>query len=210
MALVRDLALEGALVSYKNNPDGTTSPYEINVTYLDALNHQNDDDDTRLRRFLLVHAILLAFPGVPAIYIQSILGSRNDYEGVKAAGHNRAINRQKFDLKMIEAALADGDSLRHAIYTRLSRLIQLRTRQPAFHPDNPMRLYDSDNALLVLRRHDPQQEDGGLLCVFNLSAKTVEAKLPEARLFQDVITERKIDGTQPLTLDAWQFVWLRS
>ena len=111
---------------------------------------------------------------------------------------------------MIEAALADGDSLRHAIYTRLSRLIQLRTRQPAFHPDNPMRLYDSDNALLVLRRHDPQQEDGGLLCVFNLSAKTVEAKLPEARLFQDVITERKIDGTQPLTLDAWQFVWLRS
>ena len=210
VALVRDLALEGALVSYKNNPDGTTSPYEINVSYLDALNHQNDDDDTRLRRFLLAHAILLAFPGVPAIYIQSILGSRNDYEGVKAAGHNRAINRQKFDLKTIEAALADGDSLRHAIYTRLSQLIQLRTRQPAFHPDNPMRLYDSDNALLVLRRHPPQQEDSGLLCVFNLSAKTVEVTLPEARLFQDAITERKIDGTQPLTLDAWQFVWLRS
>ncbi|MEG9454490.1 MAG: sugar phosphorylase, partial [Pantoea piersonii] len=99
VALVRDLALEGALVSYKNNPDGTTSPYEINVTYLDALNHQNDDDQTRLRRFLLAHAILLSFPGVPAIYVQSILGSRNDYEGVKAAGHNRAINRQKFDLK---------------------------------------------------------------------------------------------------------------
>jgi len=210
VALVRDLALEGALVSYKNNPDGTTSPYEINVTYLDALNHQNDDDDTRLRRFLLAHAILLAFPGVPAIYIQSILGSRNDYEGVKAAGHNRAINRQKFELKMIEAALADGDSLRHAIYTRLSRLIQLRTRQPAFHPDNPMTLYDGDNALLMLRRHGAQQEDGGLLCVFNLSGKTVEAKLPEARLFQDVITDEKIDGTQPIKLDAWQFVWLRS
>lgn len=210
VALVRDLALEGALVSYKNNPDGTTSPYEINVTYLDALNHQNDDDDTRLRRFLLAHAILLSFPGVPAIYVQSILGSRNDYEGVKAAGHNRAINRQKFDLKTIEAALADGDGLRHAIYTRLSQLIQLRTRQAAFHPDNPMTLYDSDNALLVLRRHGPQQTDNGLLCVFNLSGKTVKATLPEARLFQDVITEERVDGTQQITLDAWQFVWLRS
>jgi len=210
VALVRDLALEGALVSYKNNPDGTTSPYEINVTYLDALNHQNDDDDTRLRRFLLAHAILLSFPGVPAIYVQSILGSRNDYEGVKAAGHNRAINRQKFDLKTIEAALADGDGLRHAIYTRLSQLIQLRTRQAAFHPDNPMTLYDSDNALLVLRRHGPQQTDSGLLCVFNLSGKTVKATLPEARLFQDVITEERVDGTQQITLDAWQFVWLRS
>ncbi|WP_311790661.1 MULTISPECIES: alpha-amylase family glycosyl hydrolase [Pantoea] len=210
VALVRDLALEGALVSYKNNPDGTTSPYEINVTYLDALNHQNDDDDTRLRRFLLAHAILLSFPGVPAIYVQSILGSRNDYEGVKAAGHNRAINRQKFDLKTIEAALADGDGLRHAIYTRLSQLIQLRTRQAAFHPDNPMTLYDSDNALLVLRRHGPQQTDNGLLCVFNLSGKTVKATLPEARLFQDVITGERVDGTQQITLDAWQFVWLRS
>ncbi|MFP3374275.1 alpha-amylase, partial [Pseudomonas sp. SIMBA_068] len=74
VALVRDLALEGALVSYKNNPDGTTSPYEINVTYLDALNREDDDDATRLKRFLLAHAILLVFPGVPAISIQSILG----------------------------------------------------------------------------------------------------------------------------------------
>ncbi|HCW46779.1 MAG TPA: sugar phosphorylase, partial [Erwiniaceae bacterium] len=60
VSLVRDLALEGALVSYKNNPDGTTSPYEINVTYMDALNKQDDDDDTRIRRFMLAHAILLA------------------------------------------------------------------------------------------------------------------------------------------------------
>ena len=59
----------------------------------EAHNQQDDDDDTRLRRFLLAHAILLSFPGVPAIYIQSILGSRNDNEGVRAAGHNRAINR---------------------------------------------------------------------------------------------------------------------
>lgn len=84
VALVRDLALEGALVSYKNNPDGTTSPYEINVTYLDALNREDDDDATRLKRFLLAHAILLVFPGVPAIYIQSILGGRNHYDGVRA------------------------------------------------------------------------------------------------------------------------------
>ncbi|BAN98920.1 hypothetical protein E05_41540 [Plautia stali symbiont] len=112
VALVRELALEGALVSYKNNPDGSTSLYEINVTYLDALNHQTDDDDTRLRRFLLAHAILLAFPGVPAIYIQSILGSRNDNEGVRAAGHNRAINREKYSLRDIEQQISGGNPLR--------------------------------------------------------------------------------------------------
>ncbi|HAI04523.1 MULTISPECIES: sugar phosphorylase [Pantoea] len=208
VALVRDLALEGALVSYKNNPDGSTSPYEINVTYLDALNRETDDDATRLQRFLLAHAILLAFPGVPAIYIQSILGSRNHYDGVRAAGHNRAINRQKYPLKEIEAALAGGDWLRQQIYTHLGKLIQLRRRQPAFHPDNPMTLYDSENALLVMRRHQPESGDG-LLCVFNLGGRPVETRLPVAHTLQDVVSGRKVDGTQPVRLDAWQFMWLR-
>lgn len=208
VALVRDLALEGALVSYKNNPDGTTSPYEINVTYLDALNSEADDDATRLKRFLLAHAILLVFPGVPAIYIQSILGGRNHYDGVRAAGHNRAINRQKYDLQQIEAALSGGDWLRQQIYTRLGQLIQLRRRQPAFHPDNPMTLYDSENAVLVLSRHHAESGDG-LLCVFNLSGRSVETRLPMAHTLQDVVSGEKIDGTQPVKLDAWQFMWLR-
>ncbi|MGC0972396.1 alpha-amylase family glycosyl hydrolase [Pantoea agglomerans] len=208
VALVRDLALEGALVSYKNNPDGTTSPYEINVTYLDALNREDDDDATRLKRFLLAHAILLVFPGVPAIYIQSILGGRNHYDGVRAAGHNRAINRQKYDLQQIEADLAGGNWLRQQVYTRLGQLIQLRRRQPAFHPDNPMTLYESENAVLVLRRHQPESGDG-LLCVFNLSRRSVETQLPVAHTLQDVVSGEKIDGTQPVKLDAWQFMWLR-
>lgn len=208
VALVRDLALEGALVSYKNNPDGTTSPYEINVTYLDALNREADDDATRLKRFLLAHAILLVFPGVPAIYIQSIVGGRNDYDGVRAAGHNRAINRQKYDLQTIEAALAGEEWLRQQIYTRLGQLIQLRRRQPAFHPDNPMTISESENALLVLRRYSPDS-NVGLLCVFNLSGRPVETPLPEARMWQDLISGEKMDGTQPVKLDAWQFMWLR-
>ncbi|SFO45007.1 sucrose phosphorylase [Candidatus Pantoea varia] len=208
VALVRDLALEGALVSYKNNPDGTTSPYEINVTFLDALNREADDDATRLKRFLLAHAMLLVFPGVPAIYIQSILGGRNHYDGVRAAGHNRAINRQKYDLQQIEAALAGGDWLRQQIYTRLSQLIQLRRRQPAFHPDNPMTLYDSENAVLVLSRHKAESGEG-LLCVFNLSGRSVETQLPMAHTLQDVVSGEKVDGTQPVKLDAWQFMWLR-
>ncbi|MGC0841973.1 alpha-amylase family glycosyl hydrolase [Pantoea agglomerans] len=208
VALVRDLALEGALVSYKNNPDGTTSPYEINVTYLDALNREDDDDATRLKRFLLAHAILLVFPGVPAIYIQSILGGRNHYDGVRAAGHNRAINRQKYDLQQIEPDLAGGNWLRQQVYTRLGQLIQLRRRQPAFHPDNPMTLYESENAMLVLRRHQPESGDG-LLCVFNLSGRSVETQLPVAHTLQDVVSGEKIDGTQPVKLDAWQFMWLR-
>ena len=205
LALVRDLALEGALVSYKNNPDGTTSPYEINVSYLDALSRQEDDDATRLRRFLLAHGILLAFPGVPAVYVQSMLGSRNDLDGVRAAGHNRAINRKKFALQEMEEALAGSNWLRQHCFEQLSQLIQLRRRQQAFHPDNPMKVFDSENALLIMQRQGTEN----MLCVFNLSAREMQATLPIARQFWDVVSGESVDGTQPVKLDAWQFMWLR-
>ena len=32
---------------------------------------------------LAAHSFLVTLPGVPAIYIQSVLGSRNDYKGVE-------------------------------------------------------------------------------------------------------------------------------
>lgn len=99
LALVEALQQEGALVNWKNNPDGTRSPYEINVTYMDALSRRESSDEERCARFILAHAILLSFPGVPAIYIQSILGSRNDYAGVEKLGYNRAINRKNITEK---------------------------------------------------------------------------------------------------------------
>ncbi len=203
-SLVRDLESEGALVSYKQNTDGTTSPYEINVTFMDALNRRQDSDDTRLQRFLLAHAILLAFPGVPAVYIQSILGSRNDYEGVKAAGHNRAVNREKYPLKAIEAALQDETSLRARVFHHLSDLIQRRRQQPAFHPDAPMEVMEWDNALFAFYRRGKGQ---ALLCLFNLSAKIITCPLPDGH-YHDVISYRDFTGGAPLSLEPYQFFWL--
>ncbi|WP_158780994.1 alpha-amylase family glycosyl hydrolase [Pantoea sp. BAV 3049] len=209
VSLVRDLAIEGALVSYKNNPDGTTSPYEINVTYMDALNRKDDDDQVRLQRFMLAHALLLAFPGVPAIYVQSILGSRNDSEGVKVAGNNRAINREKYALSEIEAALSDEQTLRHKVFHQLSGLIQLRTRQPAFHPDSPMEVLESDNALLVMRRQS-EKEHEELLCVYNLSSREIAWTLPEAQSCRDIIRNEVIAEGLSLTLPPWGYLWLKS
>lgn len=47
LELVEALQQEGALVNWKNNPDGTRSPYEINVTYMDALSRRESSDEER-------------------------------------------------------------------------------------------------------------------------------------------------------------------
>ena len=70
--LVASIEKEGALVNYKQNPDGSFSPYEINTTYIDALSNQSDEDELRLKRFMVAHSILLTIIGIPAVYVQSL------------------------------------------------------------------------------------------------------------------------------------------
>lgn len=204
LSMITGLEKEGALISYKNNADGSTSPYEINVTYMDALNHKADDDSQRLQRFMLAHAILLAFPGVPAIYIQSILGSRNDYAGVKTAGYNRAINRQKYMLDEIMAELEQEDILRANIYSQLSELIKLRRMRAEFHPDSRMEVENVGEGVFCFSRITAQNEK--MICLFNVTDKEQFVEAFHCGLYTDLITGNKVEGT--LSLKPYQFMWL--
>lgn len=140
---------------------------------------------------------------MPAIYIQSILRSRNDYEGVKAAGHNRAVNREKYPLKNIEAMLDEETSLRSRVCRALSALIRLRRRQQAFHPDAAMEVLEWDNALLAFYRRAAGQR---LLCIFNLANKTVSCTLPDGD-YRLLTSDGSVSGG-PLTLTPYTFYWL--
>src|SRR5215831_13028162 len=48
----------GGFVSYRNNPDGSTSPYELNINYFDALSDpaSNAPMETQIARFMVAHA----------------------------------------------------------------------------------------------------------------------------------------------------------
>ena len=69
----------GGLVSYKNNPDGTRSAYELNINYLDALARPGESISLNVeaQRFLASQAIMLALRGVPGVYFHSLFGSRS-------------------------------------------------------------------------------------------------------------------------------------
>ena len=203
--LVTELQQEGALVNWKNNPDGSRSPYEINVTYMDALTPGNCSDAERFSRFILAHAILLSFPGVPAVYIQSILGSRNDYKGVEVLGYNRAINRKKYQISQIETELADETSLRHAIYHELSRLIVIRRSNKAFHPDSDFQISSVTPAVMQIKRTAETGEK--ITGLFNVSGHTQTISIDVENGF-DLISGKTISGKE-LPLNAWQVMWVK-
>lgn len=205
MKLVTELQQEGALVNWKNNPDGTRSPYEINVTYMDALTSGNGSDAERISRFILAHTILLSFPGVPAVYIQSVLGSRNDYKGVDELGYNRAINRKKYQLSEIESELKDESNLRYAVYHELSRLIVIRRNNKAFHPNG---LFDicgiTPTVMKIKRTAETGEEITGL---FNVSNQPQTINIDVEGGF-DLISEVNVSPGE-LTLHAWQVMWIK-
>jgi len=205
LQLVNQLQDEGARVNWKNNPDGTRSPYEINVTYMDALNRRDSSDEERLARFILAHAILLAFPGVPAIYVQSILGSRNDEAGVERLGYNRAINRQKYERHAIESQLLDENSLRQQVYKKLSHLINVRKNHPAFHPDSSFITQCINGSLLEIKR--TSKEGNHVTALFNLSHHRQQITLPGNNI-QDLISGIKINGKQSYEIQPYQVLWL--
>lgn len=203
LTLVDKLQQQGALVNWKNNPDGTRSPYEINVTYMDALSPKESSDDDRLARFVLAHALLLSFPGVPALYIQSILGSRNDYAGVETAGYNRAINRQKYDLAEIESEMAIGGGLRVRVYHQLCHLLALRRELPAFHPDAKAEFSTLNEHVLQIKR-----DNGKLTALFNFSERP-QTIIHECKNARELINGVDIN-TSNLTLEPWQVMWIQN
>ena len=206
LELVKHLEKEGALVSYKNNPDGSVSPYEVNVTYLDALNHAADEDTIRIKRFMLAHSILLTLPGVPAIYVQSILGSRNYLAGVSETGMNRTINREKHNYSKLVNELSDSKTLRNKIYHQLSNVISARKNEPLFHPTIPMKVRDFGSSLFVIERN--AENDEKILVIHNLTNEEQQCSL--AGTYKDVLTGKEIKSSDTFKLEAYQFLWLKN
>ena len=161
--VLTDLTLaRGGMVSTRSNPDGTESPYELNITYFDAINDPGDPDlseEMQVKRFLCSQAIAMAIMGIPAVYIHCLLGSRNDIAGRDASGIARRINREKLDPAMLERELADDSSLRSQVLVGMLDLLQRRQSIPAFHPHAAQEILDHGAGVFAVRRSLESGED---------------------------------------------------
>jgi sucrose phosphorylase len=169
-ALVERTLAHGGYVSYKAEPDGSQTVYELNISYFDALSDPQAAEplDLQARRFLASQAIMLSLAGVPGIYVHSVFGSRSYHAGVEQTGRFRSINREKLRRDRLERELADPASLRHKVLYPYLHIIRTRAAHPAFHPAGSQQVLSLDPALFVLLRGAPDGSES-LLCIHNVS-----------------------------------------
>jgi glucosylglycerate phosphorylase len=198
----------GGDVSYKKDRDGSDSPYELNITYIDALLNPADiNDPWHIPRFLASQAIQLVLPGVPAIYIHSLLGSRNWPEGVRRTQSKRAVNREKLRMDDVIWQLKDPETFRSRIFYRFVRMIKTRKKQPAFHPKADFEILNIDPRVFAVTRRSKEQT---IYTVTNISSGRVHVSLAGAkapRRMKDLITGEAFPS-DALTLNPYQFLWL--
>lgn len=217
--LVSGTLARGGFVSYKTNPDGSGSPYELNINYFDALSdpHGEEPLEVQIRRFLAAHALMLALPGVPAFYFHSLFGSRGWPQGVQQTGQNRTINRQKLVRLELERELADPSSLRARVFSQLKRLIQARAAHPAFTPFGVVwSVVECPPSIFALHRQTRSGEHHAL-CLQNLSSQSQTFALSAAasilslsRIWVELIGKRtmELNRLSELTLEPYQTLWL--
>ncbi|MEM6463895.1 MAG: sugar phosphorylase [Pseudomonadota bacterium] len=126
----------GGRVSLRDMPSGHTRPYEINISLFEALKGTaKGEDGWNVERFLCSQTIAMALEGIPGFYVHSLLATPNDLEAVETAGYNRAINRHRWHYPDLVDLLADPSSIHSIVFAAIRRMIRIRSRQPAFHPN---------------------------------------------------------------------------
>jgi sucrose phosphorylase len=222
-ALVSRSEALGGKVSYRSNPDGSRSAYELNINYLDALRNPDrahDRPEHVAGRFLLSQSILLALRGVPGIYFHSLFGSRGWPDGVELTGRKRTINREKVQLERVEADLNNPKSLRSRVFYPYLEMLRLRGKQErtAFSPQGEQEVLEIDERVFALRRSSPDGRDT-VWCLSNVSDQPLTAFLNSTQLgaagkrdYLDLIRKARFpvgnDGGLSVPLGPYQAVWL--
>ncbi|WP_370980334.1 alpha-amylase family glycosyl hydrolase [Agaribacterium sp. ZY112] len=204
----------GARINWRSAANGVSKPYEINITYFDAMQGTHKGPDQwQLQRFLCAHAIMLSLEGVPAVYIQSLVGGQNWEQGVELSGQNRAINRYKWNFDELCGKLNDEHTHHNKVFSNLKKLLGIRCQQPAFHPNaTQFTLHLGDQIFAFWRQS--LKRDQSIFCIHNISDEKLSIPLSSINLIQldqwyDLVSGKPFnDLQQDLVLAPYGFVWL--
>ena len=189
--------------------------YEANITLFDALKRTDFDKDGifAVERYIAAHSILLALEGVPAIYFNSLFGTSNDQNAFIKTGIKRNINRFKWEFSDLSKKLKNKNSLENIIYSKILKIISLRQKQIAFHPNATQYTLTLGNKLFGVWRQSIDRSQN-IFAITNISSVVRELKLSKINLFENQLwfdllkPDESLNNLKILKLKPFQTVWI--
>ena len=205
----------GGKISMRKKPDGTESPYEINISWFDAMKGTaKGEDKWQIERFICSQTVMMSLEAIPAFYIHNLLATPNDPENVERTGNNRAINRSQLNYEQLEKQLRDPQSPQSIVLQEMCRRIKIRRRQKAFHPNSIQYTLQTMNKALFAFWRQSITRDQSICCINNLSDRPQPLDLSYLNLviidpWYDLISGQFIEDLYSiLTLQPYQSVWI--
>ncbi len=207
--IIEETKKHGGMVSYRSDNEGRESPYELNASYIDIVSDPLEDDDIRAKKMMITQASALAMPGVGGVYFHSLVGSSSYHEGVRHTGIKRAINREKFNLDVLNEELNDEGNIRFTIFRRYKKLLSIRITEKAFNPFGEFEFLSLDKRVFAIYRKCKDCKND-ILALHNFSNDIVKLKIPKLMKFPllDLITHKKIKSDE-VSLSGYQIMWLK-
>lgn len=198
--MVEKVIKNGGQVNYRALGDGSQEPYEINSVYRSAIG--ND------AKFIASQAIQISLKGIPAIYLNSLIGEGNWLEGIKELKYNRAINRRKFDYNQLKLELMDKTTTKSKIYTEYTHLLKTRRAEKLFNPNSEQEILQIHPQIFALKRMNDQNI---LICLTNISSRVITIKSPirPKTKVRELLTRKSFVSKPNLTLEPSQILWLK-
>ncbi len=205
----------GGRVTLRRAREGYDKPYELNIALFDILQGTiaSGEDKLGFARFICAHSIMMGLEGIPAFYIQSLFGSRNDHRRLEHTGRNRSINRHIWQREELEDELSNSDSLHGKIFREMKRLISIRRQQPAFHPNATQFTLHLGTCVFAFWRQSINRNQS-IFCLHNVTTQEQTINLADINLIStddwvDLISGSKIENIgQQLVLKPYQSVWI--
>ncbi|SIO06138.1 sugar phosphorylase [Vannielia litorea] len=213
-AVIGAVRAHGGLVSMRSLPGGGEKPYELNITWFEAMKGTvNGLDAHQIERFLCSQTIVMSLEGIPAFYIHSLLATPNDHEGVEKTGVNRAINRHRWDYPTLRKALDDPATPQAEVLARMKRRISIRTRQPAFHPNATQFTLQLGEGIFGVWRQSLDRSQS-IFALHNLTGELITLPVMSINLiggedWVDLLSDEPVDAARgEIALAPYQCRWI--
>jgi sucrose phosphorylase len=204
----------GAQISWRNLDQDEVRAYEINISLIEALKGTlAGEDNFQVPRFMAAHIIMMGLDGIPAFYLQSLLGTPNDQARFELTGNKRAINRHIWNHKQLNQQLEEPASIHSQVLTKMKHIISLRKQQPAFHPNATQYTLHLGEGIFSFWRQSRRREQS-IFCIHNITDRAIDFSLTSVNLIDtqrwlDLFTGKYLDDLTALArLEPYQCLWL--